>query len=116
MKKKYFILIFLSSLLIPEQYFCSSGSGDSPTIYKRVIEDGMEFFTYEYEGSEPTFCLIVRETENHITLVNLVDSPIANLFVTFIDKNTYEYYERFLSTDSRYDSDKTVGQCTLRRW
>ena len=116
----YFTLII--SFLFSEEYVCSTNldkfgqEGVEITTYERISTGDYDIFISSSTSSENTYNnLIVTETEEYITLINYLEVPIANLFVTFINKENNTYYQRFLSIDSEYDSDKTVGQCIVRK-
>ena len=118
--------IFLYSLFLSfafsEQYICTSINLDNPngvetTTYTRSLYKNT---SYEYFESETTTHnhnfqnLILTETDTYITMAYFTGGGVANLFVTFIDKENNTLYERFNSINPNFDSDKTTAECEVR--
>ena len=115
------LIPILFSLAFTEQYICNSINLDNPngvetTTYTRSLfkNSTLEYFKSETNTHNHNFKnLILNETDTHITMVYLVEGDIANLLVTFIDKEKNILYERFNSISPDFDSNQTIAECEV---
>tara|TARA_Y100001970_G_scaffold66241_1_gene84613 strand:+ start:79 stop:423 length:345 start_codon:yes stop_codon:yes gene_type:complete len=113
--KKIFLtsILFCSFQVFSEEYLCSGIVGNQTETKSYERKGG--YFLYTTRGWN---FRILHEDETHILLgyINYYthDDLETTLFLTIIDKETLNFSERFISSESDTDSFLN-GNCSLKR-
>jgi len=112
------LMLFLPRKVNAEEYTCfldlailgREGEYERKT-YKRIRTGKNSYFIKTLNSGEKEFFQIIKETQGYIVLTE-TDAPYSYIFVTIIDKNTNEFFEKFLPwKDKSKPRHPLYGEC-----
>ena len=114
------LMLFLPRKVNAEEYTCfidlailgREGEYERKT-YKRIGTGKNSYFIKTLSSGDKEFFQITKETQEYIVLTE-TDAPYSYIFVTIIDKNTNEFFEKFLPwKDKSKPRHPLYGECLV---